>query len=74
LRQKNGQFKPVRPSNLSGGKYWTLGGLLPVDIDKDGEIELIGFKHVYENGKHTGKWTIQVVELTTKKVTTKFID
>ena len=74
LRQKNGQFKPVRPSNLSGGEYWTLGGLLPVDIDKDGDIELIGFKNVWENGKNTGKWTIQVVELTTKKVSTQIID
>jgi len=73
LRQKNGQFKPVRTSNLSGGEGWTLRGLWPADIDNDGQIELIGFR-LKTDSEATWGMILQVVELSTKKVKTKFID
>ena len=39
LQQKNRQFKPVRITNLTGGREFILRGLLPADVDNDGQVE-----------------------------------
>ncbi len=41
LQQKNKQFKPVPASYLTGKHNWQLTGIQPVDIDGDGQQELV---------------------------------
>jgi len=75
LQQKNKQFKPVPASNLTGKHNWQLTGIQPVDIDGDGQLELVGSK-VRNDSANLNNWyfTVQVVELTTKKTKLKIID
>jgi hypothetical protein len=73
LQQRTKQFKPVRINNLTGGRDWILFGIQPVDIDGDGQMELVGQKKIEASNPAKNYFTIQVVELTTKKVKTKFV-
>ena len=73
LQQKNKQFKPVRINNLTGGRDWILYGIQPVDIDGDGQMELVGQNKRESSNPANNYFTIQVIELTTKKVKTKFV-
>ena len=73
LQQRNKQFKPVRISNLTGSRDWILFGIQPVDIDGDGQMELVGQNKFEASNPAKNYFTIQVVELTTKKVKTKFV-
>ena len=75
LQQKNKQFKPVPASYLTGKHNWQLTGIQPVDIDGDGQMELVGYK-VRTDSSNSNKWyfAVQVVELTTKKTKLKIID
>jgi len=61
IRQNDGSFRPLENDLLTGGQKYTLAAIYPIDIDNDGEIELVAHK----NSK--GGFTIQVVELTTNK-------
>jgi hypothetical protein len=75
LQQKNKQFKPVPNRNLTGDHNWQLAGVQPVDIDGDGELELVGSK-VRRDSSNPNKWyfIIQVAELTSKKTNPRIID
>ena len=61
IRQEDGSFKPLNNDLLTGGYKYTLAGIRPIDIDNDGDIELVVHKGT-ENG-----FTLQVLELTTNK-------
>ena len=61
IRQNDGSFRPLENDLLTGGQKFTLAAIYPIDIDNDGEIELVAHK----NSK--GGFTVQVVELTTNK-------
>ena len=74
LQQKNKQFKPVPASYLTGKHNWQLMGIQPVDIDGDGQMELVGHKMFEASNPKNSYFTIQVVELTTKKTKLKIID
>ena len=74
LQQKNKQFKPVPASYLTGKHNWQLMGIQPVDIDGDGQMELVGHKMLEASNPKNSYFTIQVVELTTKKTKLKIID
>jgi len=74
LQQKNKQFKPVPASYLTGKHNWQLMGIQPVDIDGDGQLELVGHKKFEASNPAKNYFTIQVVELTTKKTNLKIID
>jgi len=67
LQQKNKQFKPVPNSNLNGDHNWQLFGIQPVDIDGDGQLELVGHKRHEASNPAKNYFVVQVVELTTKK-------
>ena len=55
------------------GMDWILFGIQPVDIDGDGQMELVGQNKIEASNPAKNYFTIQVVELTTKKVKTKFV-
>lgn len=61
VRQNDGSFRPLENDLLTGGQKFTLAAIYPIDIDNDGEVELVAHK----NSK--GGFTVQVVELTTNK-------
>jgi len=61
IRQEDGSFRPLDNDLLTGGYKYTLAGIRPIDIDNDGDIELVVHKGT-ENG-----FTLQVLELTTNK-------
>ena len=46
-------------------------GIQPVDIDGDGQLELVGHKKFEASNPAKNYFTIQVVELTTKKTKLK---
>ncbi len=74
LQQKNKQFKPVPNRNLTGKHNWQLAGIQPVDIDGDGQLELVGYRTMEASNPVKNYFLVQVVELTTKKTKLKFID
>jgi hypothetical protein len=74
LQQKNKQFKPVPNSNLTGNHNWQLTGIQPVDIDGDGQLELVGSKVREASNPAKNYFVVQVVELTTKKTNLEIID
>ena len=74
LQQKNKQFKPVPASYLTGKHNWQLMGIQPVDIDGDGQQELVGHRTFEYSNPAKNYFVVQVVELTTKKTKLKIID
>ena len=74
LQQKNEQFKPVPNRNLTGDHNWQLNGIQPVDIDGDGQLELVGSKTMEASNPAKNYFFVKVVELTTKKTKPEFID
>ncbi len=74
LQQKNKQFKPIPNRNLTGNHDWQLMGLQPVDIDGDGQVELVGSREIHFDNPSKNYFFVQVVELTTKKTKPEFID
>ena len=67
IRQDDGSFRPLNNNLLTLGKYHTLAGTYPIDIDNDGDIEFVSYKVVYKVVKGNIGFTLQVHELTTSK-------
>jgi hypothetical protein len=67
IRQEDGSFRPLNNDLLTGGHKYTLAGIHTIDIDSDGDIELVVHKGT-DNG-----FTLQVLELTTKKEESMYI-
>jgi hypothetical protein len=62
IRQDNGSFRPLNNDLLIGGDKYTFGGIRPIDIDNDGDIEFVVHKKINKT-----EFSVQIVELTTNK-------
>ena len=62
IRQDNGSFRPLNNDLLIGDDKYTFGGIRPIDIDNDGDIEFVVHKQINET-----EFSVQIVELTTNK-------
>ena len=62
IRQDNGSFRPLNNDLLIGDDKYTFGGIRPIDIDNDGDIEFIVHKKINQTEN-----SVQIVELTTNK-------
>ena len=62
IRQDNGSFRPLNNDLLIGDDKYTFGGIRPIDIDNDGDIEFVVHKKI-----NKAEHSIQIVELTTNK-------
>ena len=62
IRQDNGSFRPLNNDLLIGDDKYTFGGIRPLDIDNDGDIEFVVHNEIKET-----EFSVQIVELTTNK-------
>ena len=62
IRQDDGSFRPLNNDLLIGDDKYTFGGIRPLDIDNDGDIELVVHNEIKET-----EFSVQIVELTTNK-------
>lgn len=62
IRQDNGSFRPLNNDLLIGDDKYTFGGIRPIDIDNDGDIEFVVHKQINKT-----EFSVQIVELTTNK-------
>ena len=62
IRQDNGSFRPLNNDLLIGDEKYSFGGIRPIDIDNDGDIEFIVHKKINQTEN-----SVQIVELTTNK-------
>ena len=62
IRQDDGSFRPLNNDLLIGDDKYTFGGIRPLDIDNDGDIEFVVHNEINET-----EFSVQIVELTTNK-------
>ena len=62
IRQDDGSFRPLNNDLLIGDDKYTFGGIRPLDIDNDGDIEFVVHNEMEER-----EFSVQIVELTTNK-------
>lgn len=62
IRQEDGSFRPLNNDLLIGDDKYTFGGIRPLDIDNDGDIEFVVHKKINKT-----EFSVQIVELTTNK-------
>ena len=62
IRKDNGSFRPLNNDLLIGDDKYTFGGIRPLDIDNDGDIEFVVHNEINET-----EFSVQIVELTTNK-------
>ena len=62
IRQDDGSFRPLNNDLLIGDDEYTFGGIRPIDIDNDGDIEFVVHKKINDTEQ-----SVQIVELTTNK-------
>ena len=62
IRQEDGSFRPLNNDLLIGDDKYTFGGIRPLDIDNDGDIEFVVHNEMEER-----EFSVQIVELTTNK-------